>query len=299
MTTFEEIGYELDEMLRELEELERKVKEAEFQSEESQKHETEMTVLEEKPTSSKLVEKTNKEFVKSENKVDKINEGTSSASKTLETKVVKRRNLSTIDRKMLRKRRSQRWMDEKSLDEFVRVRTASEKEPKSIQVEQNNKKTIGSDSEERSAEVDSKDLDLISLNQFLSEMEAAEIEKENQLKIDSEMENSNVQDTEAKETAVVESSTSSSGKETLDTEEDLVTFSQFIDDLVIRSGKGKINNQLKIRRATKGRSCKVEEASSELRRKPTSEKVEAAKVNKQADEKKEKRKSRFFNFFSF
>ena len=46
-----------------------------------------MTVLQEKPTSSKSVEKANQEFVKSENKFDKINEGTSSDSKELETKV--------------------------------------------------------------------------------------------------------------------------------------------------------------------------------------------------------------------
>ena len=36
---------------------------------------------------------------------------------------------------------------------------------------------------EKAVELKSKDLDLISLNQFLNEMEAAEIEKENQLKV--------------------------------------------------------------------------------------------------------------------
>ena len=62
------------------------------------------------------------------------------------------------------------------------------------------------------------------------------------------MDNSNVQDTEAKETAVVENNTSSSGRKTIETDADneLVTFGQFLDDLVIRSDKGKINNQLKV-----------------------------------------------------
>ena len=50
------------------------------------------------------------------------------------------------------------------------------------------------------------------------------------------------------EFASVENPSLSSGKKTIDTDvEELVTFSQFIEDLVLRSDKGKINKQLIVR----------------------------------------------------
>ena len=64
---------------------------------------------------------------------------------------------------------------------FLKVRTASERESKSVSVEQYNEEAIGSDVEKRLVKVDGRDLEKICLDQFLNEM--AEIEKENQLKV--------------------------------------------------------------------------------------------------------------------
>ena len=66
---------------------------------------------------------------------------------------------------------------------FLKVRTASERESKSVSVEQCNEEAIGSDVEKRLVKVDGRDLEKICLDQFLNEMAAAEIEKENQLKV--------------------------------------------------------------------------------------------------------------------
>ena len=51
------------------------------------------------------------------------------------------------------------------------------------------------------------------------------------------------------ETILIKNPVLSSGKKAIDTDadEELVTFSQFIEDLVLRSDKGKINNHLRVR----------------------------------------------------